>query len=262
MSFGFGLGAVLPQRWVEKWELASHKERMRKALLFGSPYAASLGIPDPRPQGGSQACFGFAGVQAIHQRKQALGLPSRLLSPVLPYWWARKLRVNLDSDVVDEGSDPDGMRRALAEFGACDWDRLPFDETKVNQRVGHMIEVSAQKHLCTLEPILEVGSDDLWRAIQYTIGIEKKPVIIALRVTKSFDSPTDGVVDDPSGADRGLHAQCLNAFDPEGALNIGSWAGWGGSRDGKIPKGCVKLTPRFLKDAVEWAAALEIERKE
>lgn len=247
-----GFGALLPRRWVQAWEIQAHKARMVKAFSAGAFQAVTLGTPDIRDQQTSNECFGFATVQGHFIECQAMGLPAKLLSPVIPYYEARAL---MGGAVRDNGSDPDGMIAAWRKYGACDWDLLPFDLEHVNDEPARPIYVQAQRHLATIEPILEVGTEDLWTAIQYTIAVERKPVLVAIDVNQEFMRSIGDVIDDPSGGSVGrLHANCLYAVDPAaGARTANSWG-----KDWRTG-GTALLTPKFLQARVTWAGALTFQ---
>jgi hypothetical protein len=246
-------GFNFPKRWPTGLEIAAHQDRMIR-VAARTPTPTRLGTPTIKDQGNSAECFGFAAVQAIHIELQAQGKPSTLLSPVLPYWGARREETDADTDLTDSGSDPDGMTKAIADIGACPWDEDPFDEAKLNDRPNDTAFLAAQQHRCTILPILATGNA-LYDAIQHVICIERHPVLIALQVVPAFDNPgTDGVIDDPTGKSRGLHAQCLFGVDQRGFVDdanswgLGQWT----------PNGCASLTPRFIAGAVVWAGSLQV----
>jgi len=246
-------GFHFPKRWPTQLELATHQARTSKMLALPPPKPTILGAPTIKSQANTAECFGFAVVQGIHIALQAEGRPSSLLSPVLPYWAARRERASSDTDIADSGSDPDGMIAACADFGACAWDEDPFDEAKVNDRPNDTAFLSAQQHRCLLSPIFATGSM-LYPAIQHVIAVERRPVLIALEVVPAFDNPgADDVIDDPSGTSRGLHAQCLYGFNEIGARDANSWGigNW-------TPDGTATLTPRFIAGAVVWAGSLQV----
>lgn len=250
----FGMGARLPKNPPSPSEEAAHAERMVRAGNFGTSQAGRLGVPDIREQGGSQACFGFGVVQAAHFRRQALGIPSELPSPVVPYFQARRVEVGRDADVTDSGSDPYGMITACADFGACPWDAAPFDERTVNARPSHLALLRAQRLQCTLQPIIETG-DAMWTAIRYALAVERKPVLIALEVTDAFRHPVNGIVDSDVGDSYGLHANVLFGLEDgdDGAVSANSWGkSWGSN-------GVALLTPRFLRSRVVWSGTLDLE---
>lgn len=245
-----GLGAILPRRWVRAWEIRAHKARMAAALAAGPVAATTLGTPDIRDQGQTNSCFGFASVQGQYIESQVKGQAAKLLSPMIPYYEARSL---LGGDVSDNGSDPDAMVEAWAHYGACDWDVLPFDPSHINDEPGRVSYVQAQRHRMAIEPILEVGTDDLITAVQYAIAVEKKPVLIAIDVNAEFMKPSGDVVDDPSGGSLGYHANLLYGFDDSGLADANSWGtGWRRS-------GTATLTPRFLKGRCVWAGAVSFD---
>lgn len=215
-------GWIPPKRWPTPAEIGAHQIRMAAASAIESFTPTTLGTPTILDQLGSAACFGFAAAQAIHIARQAVGAASVIPSPVVPYWFARREAVALDSYVKDDGSDPDSMIKALEDFGACPWGSEPFDEAKVNDRPNDVALLAAQSILCKLSPILATGAA-LWTAIQHAIQYERLPVIVALEVIPSFDRPaTGGIVDDTGGESRGLHAQCVPGFTAQGALDAGS----------------------------------------
>ena len=115
----------------------------------------------------------------------------------------------------------------------------------------------ADRQRIGLEPRPDDHEPDVVRAnLRHAIQIERCPVLIALEVVPAFDNVgADGIVDDPTGPSRGLHAQCLYGFDNVGALDANSWGtSWG-------RHGGATLTPRFLAGAVVWAGALSLEAK-
>jgi hypothetical protein len=252
-------GFRFPKRWPSALELGAHQNRMNAMRAASPSMPTVLGVPTIKNQGGTGECFGFASVQGIHIDLQAQSKPSTLLSPVLPYWAARREETPADTDITDSGSDPDGMTKALADVGACPWDEDPFDEAKVNDRPNDTAFLAAQQHRCTLLPILATGSE-LFPAIRHVIEVERHPVLIALNVVPQFDNPhAGGIVDDPTGTSRGLHAQCLfgtrligGASGGVAALDAGSW----GLDDGV--DGIKILTARFIAGAVVWAGSLQV----
>lgn len=253
MSFSDrGLGAIMPKRWPTRTELDAHSNRMRFASAAAPPAPVMLGAPDIRDQLSTNSCFGFATCQAVHVRKQVLGQPSELLSPMIPYFEARRLELGRDSDVRDDGCDPYGMMTAWADFGACPWDFAPFDVGAINQRPGAIAFQVAQKVQCKIEPILETGQR-LWSAIQHAVGVEKKPVVHALEVTQAFRHPLNGMVDSDAGESEGLHANCIVGINEDGAIDANSWGTGYGSN------GLVVLTPRFIAKRIVWAAVLTLE---
>jgi hypothetical protein len=226
---------------------------MDKVFSGPPPAPTILGTPTIKDQGATAECFGFAAVQAIHIALQVEGRPSSLLSPALPYWAARRERAGADTDITDSGSDPDGMIAALSDFGACPWEEDPFNETKVNDKPNDTAFLAAQQHRCLLSPIFATGAM-LYPAIRHVIEVERRPVLIALQVVRAFDNPgPGGVIDDPSGPSRGLHAQCLFGTTEIGARDANSW----GLRDW-TPDGTATLTPRFIAGAVVWAGSLQV----
>jgi hypothetical protein len=173
---------------------------------------------------------------------------------MIPYFEARRLESGSDSGVEDTGSDPYGMITAIADFGACPWDVDPFDMARINERPGALAMQQAQQLQCTIEPILET-EQRLWAAIQHAIGVERKPVLIALEVTQAFRNPLNGIVDSDAGESEGLHANCLGATTEDGAVTANSWGtSWSSN-------GCALLTPRFLGKRVVWAASLSLEQE-
>jgi hypothetical protein len=246
-------GFHFPQRWPTQLELGTHQARMDKVFSGPPPAPTILGTPTIKDQIGTAECFGFAAVQAIHIALQAEGRPSSLLSPVLPYWAARRERAGADTDITDSGSDPDGMIAALSDFGACPWEEDPFNETKVNDKPNDTAFLAAQQHRCLLSPIFATGAM-LYPAIRHVIEVERRPVLIALQVVRAFDNPgPGGVIDDPSGPSRGLHAQCIFGTTKIGARDANSWGlgDW-------TPDGTATLTPRFIAGAVVWAGSLQV----
>lgn len=247
-------GFNFPKRWPTVDEISDHSARMAKARAarVRQMHAPTvLGFPTILDQGDTGYCFGFAAVQAIHVRRQAIGMASEIPSPAIPYWFARREEVASDDEVTDSGSDPDGMTKALADFGACPMSSDPFDASKVNERPNDVALLTAQKVTCQLQPILETGAD-LYLAMQHVISVERLPVIVALDVVPAFDDPPMGIVDDPSGVSRGRHAQCIYGFDEIGMLDAGSW----GTSDGV--NGIKRLTPKFVGVRVVWAGSLEV----
>lgn len=247
-----GKGAHLPTRWPTVAELDAHANRMRFASSSAVRGPVILGVPDIRDQLGTNSCFAFATCQAVHIRRQVLGIPSSLLSPMVPYFEARRLLVGNDGDIRDDGSDPYGMMTAWADFGACPWDFAPFDPANINARPGLIAMQEAQKVQCTIEPILETGQR-LWAAIQHAVGVEKKPVIHALEVTEAFRHPLNGIVDSDAGENEGLHANIFYGINDDGGINANSWGTGYGSN------GSVVLTPRFIAKRIVWAAVLTLE---
>lgn len=250
-----GTGFVMPRRYPTRAEIESHAFRMSAARAreaSGSFVPTKLGEPTIKDQRGTSACFGFAAVQGIHIYRQAHSIPSELSSPMVPYWAARRETVASDNLVVDDGSDPDGMRAGLADFGASSWESDPFDEARINQRPGGVTLTDAQKLPCRLTPILETGPD-LWVAVQHAIQFDRMPVLVAVEVTPSFDRALGGVVgEDPGEASRGLHAICGFASEAGGLRVANSWGiGFG-------DMGTAILTPGFLGARVVWAGRLEL----
>ena len=241
-----------PKRWPTREEMRLHAIRAGSALL--APFIpTTLGNPSVHDQGGAGSCFGFAAAQGVHILKQAAGIMDPFPSPVVPYWMARREAVQSDAEVTDSGSDPDSMIKALNSFGVCSLSEAPYNDTTVNLPPGDVALLAAQQVRCKLSPILASGPA-LWDQIRHAIQIERCPVLIALEVVPAFDNVgADGIVDDPTGPSRGLHAQCLCGFDGVGALDANSW-GLGFGRHG-----CATLTPRFLAGAVVWAGALSLE---
>lgn len=248
-------GFHLPKRWPTVTEIEAHQARMIRANAVETFTPTTLGVPTILDQGDSGACFGFAAVQGEHIDRQARGQAGGILSPVVPYFYARREAVSSDAEVTDSGSDPDSMTAALNDFGACPISTLPFDENALNMPPGDVVLLVAQKVRCKISPILATGAL-LWTAIQHVICIERLPVLIALNVVPAFDNAGDtgGIIDDPSGTSRGGHAQCLYGVTAQGAQDANSWGigQW-------TPDGTAILTPRFIAGAVSWAGALEIE---
>lgn len=244
-------GWVPPKRWPTREEFAAHHARMSAARAVSAPLGpVTLGTPTIPDQLDTSACFGFAAVQAIHI---ATGKP--IGSPLVPYWCARREAAAADTDIADDGSDPDSMIAALNDFGACPMAEDPFDPAKINGRPSDVAMLAAQQTRCAVEPLLATGPE-LWTAIQHAICVERLPVLVALEVVPAFDAAgsTGGIIDDPSGQSRGGHAQCLYGVTAEGAQLAGSWGigQW-------TPDGCAVLTPRFIAGAVMWAGALRVQ---
>lgn len=250
-----GLGFIVPKRWPTRDEIERHSWKMSaaRAADLGSLFVSTkLGTPTIRDQRKTSACFGFDAVQGIHIYRQARSIPSELPSPMVPYWAARREAVGRDTDVVDDGCDPDSMIAALRDFGASSWESDPFDEVRINQRPGGVTLTDAQKLPCRLTPILETGPD-LWVAVQHAIQFDRMPVLVAVEVTPSFDRALGGVVgEDPTEVSRGLHAICGFQTDPTGLRIANSWGiGFG-------DMGTAILTPGFLGARVVWAGRLEL----
>lgn len=246
------MGFVMPRRWPTPWELAQHAERIIRARLAALPPSAVLGTPDIRDQGNAGSCMGFSVAQGIYIDEQAHGVAdAKLPSPVVPYWFARREGVSSDADITDSGSDPDMMVKAINDFGACEWETLPYVDTDVNVPPSDVAIATAQKLDCTLEPLLSTGQD-LYLAIQHAIAVERQPVVIGFNVGPGYDNVgPDGIVDDPSGPYRGGHANCVFGYDETGALDANQWGtAWGRN-------GCCTMTPRFIAGAVVFAAVLK-----
>lgn len=250
-----GTGFVLPKRWPTRAEVERHSWKMSaaRAADAGSLFVPTrLGTPTIIDQDGSSACFGFTLVQGAHIWRQARSIPSEIPSPMVPYWFARREAVRSDTDVIDEGSDPDSMIAAARDFGASSWVSDPFDMARINDRPGDVARTDAQKLPCRLTPILETGTG-LWTAIQHAIQYDRTPVLCAVEVTPSFDRCLGGVVEDyPTESSRGLHAQCLYETEVNGARTANSWGiGWG-------QMGTALLSVAFLGARVVWAGRLEV----
>jgi hypothetical protein len=247
-------GWIPPKRWPTRDEIAAHQFRMSRANAVETFVPTRLGSPTILDQGDTGACFGFAAAQGIHIDVQAMGKPSSIPSPTIPYFYARREAVSTDAEVTDSGSDPDSMIAALNDFGACPMASLPFDASAVNAPPGDVALLAAQKVRCSLSPILATGSE-LWTAIRHVIQVERCPVLIALEVVPAFDAAGDtgGIIDDPTGTSRGGHAQCIFGFNDEGAMDANSWGLGNWTADGTAI-----LTPRFLAGAVSWAGALQV----
>jgi hypothetical protein len=253
-------GWAPPSRWPTVAEIETHQARMIRATAIKTFAPTTLGVPtildqDLGAPDGTGACFGFAAVQAEHIDRQVRGQSGEILSPVIPYFYARREAVSSDAEVTDSGSDPDSMTAAMNDFGACPMSTLPFDASRINMPPGDVALLAAQKVRCKISPILATGPL-LWTAIQHVICIERLPVLIALNVVPAFDNAADtgGIIDNPSGTSRGGHAQCLYGVTAQGAQDANSWGigQW-------TPDGTAILTPRFIAGAVMWAGALEIE---
>jgi hypothetical protein len=251
-------GWIPPHRWPTRQEFALHAARMARANAVEAFVPTTLGTPtildqDLGAPDGTGACFGFAFVGGVHIARQVLGIQSEILSPMVPYWAGRRESTQADSDVTDSGIDPDSMIAAANSFGACDMASAPWDPAHINDRPSDTAMLAAQQLHCAIEPILATGND-LVIACKHVLQVERLPVLAALDVVPSFDSPEPGgIVDDPSGKSRGGHAQMWFGFDDVGFLDAGSW----GLSDGV--QGIKKLTPRFVSNRVMWAGALRVQ---
>jgi hypothetical protein len=248
-----GIGFVFPSRWPTRDEFRSHSLRMKGARAVADTLSpVKLGTPTILDQLDEGSCGGEAEVQAIHVELQARGLPSVILSPAFPYWCARREAVASDEDISDSGIDPFDMIAAIASFGACLEEDMPYDPRKRNEKPGAMAFSTAQKMRARMLPILE-GGEDLWPALQYVMSVERLPVFIGIDVMPAFDHVgPDGIVDDPRGTSRGGHANLLYGWDERGALDANSWGtGWG------VDGTCI-LTPRYLAERCHFAASVEV----
>lgn len=242
-------GWIPPKRWPTREEFAAHHARMARAAASGPLGPVTLGTPTILDQLDTSACFGFAAVQAAHI---ATGKP--IGSPLVPYWCARREAASADTDVTDDGIDPDSMVAALNDFGVAPMAEDPFDSARINERPSDTAMLAAQQVTCAIEPLLATGPE-LWTAIQHAICVERLPVLVALEVVPAFDNAgsTGGIIDDPSGTSRGGHAQCLYGTTDRGAQLANSWGVGEWTADGTAV-----LTPRFIAGAVMWAGALKV----
>lgn len=247
------LGFVLPDRWGSHAEMRFHASRMRSVnSLSGALSPTKLGIPTVLDQGDVGSCGGQAIVQGIYIDEQANGITSEIRSPAFPYWCARREAVASDEDVTDSGIDPFDMVDAIADFGACSYRTMPYDTREPNRKPGALAFQTAQRVRAKMAPIFVAG-DDLFDVCKHVLTFERKALFLGIEVRPAFDNVgSDGIIDDPSGESRGLHAIAGFGWDEPGVDIANSWGhGWGRG-------GLGILSPRYLAECCVFAASVEL----
>jgi len=245
VSLTRGTGFILPTR--EDQGQHAHAGRIRIGAAQ-RPVSHAFGSPITLNQIG-QTCTGFGLLQAVHNFLAARGIARELISPMFPYWYARRTLVAHDQDVTDTGADPFALVDAVHDFGACAWQDMPppTDRARLNDPPPTVAIVAAQQ--LKLE-LVTIFSDVVDTTLDYLA--QDVPVLVAVDVDLDFERDAGpDLVGYPTGDIAGIHCMELDAYDADGTIVQNSWGpAW---RNG----GRAKLTHDYLARA-RWAAALKV----
>jgi hypothetical protein len=245
VSLTRGTGFILPTRPDQGQHAHAGRIRIGAARR---PVAHAFGAPVTLSQIG-QTCTGFALLQGVHNFLAARGIARELISPVFPYWYARRALVARDQDVVDTGADPFALVDAVHDFGACAWTDMPPPATRdgLNMPPQTVAIVAAQRLKLELVTIFDNVVDTSLDYLAQDI-----PVLAALEVDKAFEQDAGpALVGYPTGEIAGIHCMQLDAYDASGTDVQNSWGySWRN-------RGRAKITYDYLARA-RWAAALKV----
>lgn len=137
----------------------------------------------PRDQGQSSACVGFAITSAVRlvAALRGVGLPE--LSPMATYALARELD---DGDMSDHGVRPRAAFKSIQKYGVVEEGRFPFEYDAVSQpvpldviRAGAVAQVSSYYRL---DSVGDARVADLRRAIS-----QRYVPVFAMALTEGYD---------------------------------------------------------------------------
>lgn len=202
------------------------------------PFAELFHRFGPLDQGPLNACTGFGVAMGATIQSAAGGRAyRRALSPLLPYWAARRREVGSDELVRDEGAYVDDVVWAFNAFGSFEGGDLDMARVQVNDRPPPCDFRAALRERSRLQLRLRQIVDEPVRLLQriaHSLHLGQV-CFLALPVGASFFEPPLGAIPAQRGEIAGYHFVCvLDWYRFGGGLfellcgnSWGSWANGG-----------------------------------
>jgi C1A family cysteine protease len=172
--------------------------------------------PDSPPildQGPTNSCVGHAVSSLIHfMRRKVNAQPDFQPSPLFIYWLARHVP-RRGWELEDDGAMPRDAIQSCISNGVVEEREWPFDLDAVNTRPPQeLLAIGKQFRVAEGKYVRMLANDNLYH-LKYSLA-QGLPFLIGIDVyTSFFDTGSNGLVPEPSGAWEGGHLMWCNGYN-------------------------------------------------